>query len=423
MYKTDLQGDIVLLILIFFNMIIDNFVGKNYFICMGLTENHQDGLKDPQAYAIHLISVKNWWLIRIRWFYTALILVFFFLYRNFADVDFLNFRNFLLIMALAVIGNLIFIFSLRRLAKLEGKKDDYQTFFYMATLQLDFDLIVISLFTFFSGGFESPVIVLFIFYIMISTFLIFYKKALRNTIIAIGVIMVMFFSNEGALLSSQQLTTMLAFNVILLFAFFISLFLSRNLRENEKVLQELLKKTSTLSITDGLTKLYNQSHFFRLLDMEVEQSQRYNLSFSLIIFDVDFFKNYNDNMGHIRGSAALCRIGEIMRGVFRASDILAKYGGDEFVVILPTTDRVGAFLAADRLRETVEGEPFEGSEKQPTGSVTLSLGLASFPEHGSSGEEILEHADKALYLAKEKGRNRVVIYGEDKAAEDGQGLI
>ncbi len=217
-------------------MIIDIFAGKNYFIGMGLLENHQEELKDPQAYAIQLISVKNWWLIKIRWFYTILILVFFFLYRNFADVDFLNFRNFLLIMALAVIGNLIFSFSLRRLAKLKEQKDNYQSFFYIATLQLDFDLIVISLFTFFSGGFESPVIVLFIFYIMISTFLIFYKKALRNTVIAIGVIMAIFFTNESALLSSRQLTTMLVFNVILLSSFFISLFLSRNLRENEKVL-------------------------------------------------------------------------------------------------------------------------------------------------------------------------------------------
>ncbi len=154
--------------------------------------------------------------------------------------------------------------------------------------------------------------------------------------------------------------------------------------------------------------------------MEVEQSRRYDLPFSLIIFDVDFFKNYNDNNGHIRGSTALCRIGELMKGVFRAADILAKYGGDEFVVILPNTDRVGAFLAADRLRETVESEPFIGSEKQPSGHLTLSLGLASFPEHGASGENILEHADKALYLAKEKGRNRVVIFGEDQAAEDGQ---
>lgn len=390
---------------------------------MDSAENRPEEPQESQAYAIHLIAVKNWWLIKIRWFYTILILIFFLLYQHFTNIDFLNSRNFLLIMALSVIGNLIFIISLRRLAGLEEKRDDYQSFFYIATLQLDFDLIIISLFTFFSGGFESPVIVLFIFYIMISTFLIFYRKALRNTLIAIGVILVMFFKNEGAILSSQQLTTLLAFCVILLFTFFVSLFLSRNLKENEKVLQELLKKTSNLSITDGLTKLYNQSHFFRLLSLEVEQSQRYGLPFSLIIFDVDFFKNYNDNNGHLQGSAALQRIAEIMKSVFRASDVLAKYGGDEFVALLPNTDRVGAFLAADRLRETVEKEPFDGSEKQPSGSITLSLGIASFPEHGSGGEEILERADKALYLAKEKGRNRVVIYGEDQAAEDGQQLI
>lgn len=380
---------------------------------MVIKKGDNSDIKDPEAFAIDLIVGKNFWLTKIRWFYTFLIFLFFVLYNYISDRVYLNFRNFILILALSFVGNIIFILSLKMSLKSPSKKNDYNMFFSIASLQLDFDLVVLSLLVFFSGGFESPVVVLFIFYIMVSTFLIYYKKAFRNTLVVMILIVVIFFSKEGSFASSQKLTTMIAFNVVLLFSFFISSYLSKNLRENEKVLQKLLKKTRDLSITDGLTSLYNQSHFFKLLDTELNKSRRYSLPFSLILFDVDYFKNYNDNNGHIRGSKALKKIGGLMKTVFRSSDALAKYGGDEFVIILPNTDKVGAFLAADRLRETIGNEPFVGAEKQPTGTLTLSLGIAGYPDHGSTAEEILDKADKALYFAKEAGRNRTIIYCED----------
>jgi diguanylate cyclase (GGDEF)-like protein len=162
-----------------------------------------------------------------------------------------------------------------------------------------------------------------------------------------------------------------------------------------------------------LTDLYNQSHFFLLFNLQLERSKRYNTPFSIIIFDVDHFKNYNDSNGHLAGSEALRKVGRLMKKVFRASDILAKYGGDEFVVILPNSDKIGAFLGAERIRETVENEHFDGGKTQPLGKVSLSLGIASYPEHGSTTEDILENADKALYFAKKTGRNKAVIYSED----------
>jgi diguanylate cyclase (GGDEF)-like protein len=213
--------------------------------------------------------------------------------------------------------------------------------------------------------------------------------------------------------SSQQLVNLVAFDIILIFSFFISAFLSRNMRRNEEILQQLLKKTRVLSITDGLTMLYNQSHFIEMLRHEIAQSKRYQLCFSLIIFDVDNFKKYNDYHGHIYGSRALAQIGGIMKAVFRSSDVMARYGGDEYVIILPNTDKVGAFLAADRLREKVESEIFYGEKKQPMGKITISLGITSYPEHGETIEEILSKADKALYHAKKMGRNRTVIFSED----------
>jgi diguanylate cyclase (GGDEF)-like protein len=159
--------------------------------------------------------------------------------------------------------------------------------------------------------------------------------------------------------------------------------------------------------------LFTQTHFFEVLQQEHERSRRYKYTYSIIIFDVDYFKDYNDNNGHLNGSRALEKIGFLMKAVFRTGDILAKYGGDEFVILLPHTDKVGAFLAADRLRESVESERFEGQERQPEGNLTLSLGVSSYPEHGGFSLEVLAKADKALYAAKRMGRNRTVIYTED----------
>ena len=181
----------------------------------------------------------------------------------------------------------------------------------------------------------------------------------------------------------------------------------------QKEYQELLEKFREQSVNDRLTDLYNQTHFFLLLNLQLERAKRYQTAFSLIIFDVDDFKNYNDANGHIAGSGALRKIGGLMRKVFRSSDVMCRFGGDEFVTILPNSDKVGAFLGAERIRETVENEYFEGGEHQPMGKLTISLGISSYPEHGRDTKELLDKADKALYVAKNMGRNKTVIYSED----------
>jgi diguanylate cyclase (GGDEF)-like protein len=321
-----------------------------------------------------------------------------------------------LIVVLSIIGNIIFTFALNRHVKLSLEDVDPETLSSLASLQLDFDLVILSLLVFLSGGIESPIIVLFIFYIMVSTFLIYHKKAFKNTVTAMILVVVIFFANEGLIVSLKKLATMIAFNVILLFAYLISAYLSRNLRENEQKLQELLEKFRELSVNDRLTDLYNQAHFFLLLNLQLERAKRYKNTFSLIIFDVDNFKDYNDTNGHIAGSEALHKIGGLMKKVFRSSDVLCRYGGDEYVVILPNSDKVGAFLGAERIRETVENAYFKGGRNQPLGKVTLSLGISSYPEHGTATKELLDKADKALYLAKNTGRNKSVIYSEDLEA-------
>ncbi|UCH92739.1 MAG: GGDEF domain-containing protein [Candidatus Aminicenantes bacterium] len=375
-------------------------------------------LKDPESMAIELMIGKNRWLIRVRWIYTFFILLFFVTYNYISGDISIRHRILGLILGLSALGNIIFMLALKRGLKFPSEKKDHSLYTTMASLQLDFDLVVLSLLVFFSDGFESPVLVLFIFYIMEATFLIHHQKAIKNTITAMALVVVIYFTNEVLIFSPKKLATLIAFNVILFFTYFISAYLSKNLRQNEKKIRDLLQKTREMSVTDGLTNLYNQTHFFLLFRLQLSKSKRYQTPFSIIMFDVDYFKDYNDHNGHLMGSEVLRQIGGIMKRVFRSSDVLAKYGGDEFVIILPKSDKVGAFLAADRLREVVEEEPFEGRQHQPSGKITLSLGISSFPEHGDNVEILLDRADKALYCAKKTGRNKSVIYSEDLEEEE-----
>jgi diguanylate cyclase (GGDEF)-like protein len=162
------------------------------------------------------------------------------------------------------------------------------------------------------------------------------------------------------------------------------------------------------AIHDDMTGLYNHRHFRGALQIEVERCRRHKRGFSLFFADLDHFKKYNDAHGHVAGDKLLQRLAAILTDHCRATDIVARYGGEEFVVILSETDKQGALTLAEKLRCTVEEEPFTGEECQPAGRVTISLGVATFPDHGEDAESLVEHADQALYEAKRQGRNRVV---------------
>jgi diguanylate cyclase (GGDEF)-like protein len=378
-------------------------------------------IQHPDVLALRHMFGKNHWLIRIRWIYPVFIMLFFLAYLFLARRSLITPLDALLVFLLPVIVNFLFWLDIRGKEKQAERPPAYDELVRLVSLQLDFDLVTLSLTVFFSGGLASPIIAMIIVYIMISTFLVDYHKALRNTLAAMFLLLAIAVLQEGrGFFSSPQVMSLLAFYFMFIFGYFVSGYLSKNLRSNEELLQELLRQTRELSISDGLTGLYNQMHFFELLDRETKKSQRHGLSYTLIIFDVDHFKNFNDSNGHLRGSETLKDIAAVMRKKFRSTDLLAKYGGDEFVIILPQTDKVGAYLAAERLRESVERQPFPGAETQPHKKITISIGLASYPEHGLSDEEILNRADKALYFAKESGRNRTIIYNEtiEKELED-----
>lgn len=176
-----------------------------------------------------------------------------------------------------------------------------------------------------------------------------------------------------------------------------------------------------LAVIDELTGLYNRRQFQNSLEREVQRAQRYGRGLTLALFDLDHFKHYNDRCGHPAGDRALAMVGEILRSALREVDIVARYGGEEFAVILPETSAhpedgsSDPFPFLERLRQRVAEAEFEGEEKLPGGKLTLSGGLACFPQDAQTVEELIQAADRALYVSKSRGRN-LITYRDGPAA-------
>ncbi len=172
---------------------------------------------------------------------------------------------------------------------------------------------------------------------------------------------------------------------------------------------ELLEKTKYLSITDGLTQVFNRRHFQEKLQAEIQKAKETHQPLSLIIGDIDNFKFYNDAQGHLAGDEVLKTIANILKKNTKGQDIVARFGGEEFVLILPRTDKKSAVKLAEDLREKVSEYVFPAEEKMPQKDVTITFGVATYPEDGDTPEKILSIADQRLYKGKEQGKNQVVV--------------
>ncbi|UCG77870.1 MAG: diguanylate cyclase [Nitrospirota bacterium] len=172
---------------------------------------------------------------------------------------------------------------------------------------------------------------------------------------------------------------------------------------------ELFEETRRLSITDSLTGLFNSRHFYEALDKEVARAGRYRQIFSLAIFDIDDFKVMNDTYGHQVGDEILRKIAGVILKESRETDIVARYGGEEFVVIFPNTPKHDALAVAERILRGVESSSLV-PDIDPHIRITISGGIASYPEDGSFPKDLLYRADMAMYKAKSAGKKQVVCY-------------
>lgn len=170
----------------------------------------------------------------------------------------------------------------------------------------------------------------------------------------------------------------------------------------------ILHKERAKADIDQLTGLFNRRHLDRRLAEEMVRSQSYGNALSVFLFDIDNFKHYNDNNGHQAGDECLQQVAALTRKVTRGSDVVCRYGGEEFLVILLGAKRDEALHHAERIRKTIASSFFPAGATQPLGFVSVSGGVATYPDDGANPTEVIALADKALYSAKESGRNRVL---------------
>ena len=189
-----------------------------------------------------------------------------------------------------------------------------------------------------------------------------------------------------------------------------------------KELREKNKELHELSITDSLTSLNNRKHMMDTLTMEVARGLRYEKRFSILMIDIDDFKRYNDTLGHLAGDEVLRELGAFLKSTLRTEDYAARYGGEEFLLLLPETGSDGAGQLAERLRQRLEERAIGANSKHP--GITVSIGVSAFPDTGSDPEDLIRHADSAMYKAKQAGRNQVMVAkgrsGRKRATGSGQ---
>src|ERR1700736_236212 len=163
-----------------------------------------------------------------------------------------------------------------------------------------------------------------------------------------------------------------------------------------------------MSITDPLTGLLNRRYLEERLTEELKRSRRHDYEMSFMMLDIDDFKIYNDRNGHQAGDLALEMTAQCLRSALRGADVASRYGGEELSILLPQTSLAEAVSIAERIRRRVERTRFPHGNSQPLGAVTLSIGVSCYDEEHETAEAIIEGADKALYDAKSKGKNRVL---------------
>ena len=185
------------------------------------------------------------------------------------------------------------------------------------------------------------------------------------------------------------------------------------LEQVNRRLEEVVQELDKLARTDRLTGISNRGHIMELLNRELRRSRRTGVTFSVMLIDIDHFKNFNDTYGHMTGDYVLTETVSRMKGCLRNTDALGRYGGEEFIAILPDTDKTGGIAVGENVRNRVSVSPYTDRDGCDVGVVTVSGGVSSFPEDGDTVAELIRKADQALYEAKSDGRNQIVPFHEE----------
>jgi len=179
----------------------------------------------------------------------------------------------------------------------------------------------------------------------------------------------------------------------------------------------VFKEQELLAQTDGLTGLLNKSRIVHYVNEAIAEKPGPRNRGSVFLFDIDHFKHYNDTNGHVPGDDLLRSLGELLKQSLREGEYVGRYGGEEFLLVMPDVEKSEALKAAERIRSTIAGHPFPFCQHQPLGRTSISGGVASWPADGSSVEALLRCADEALYEAKRGGRDRVLPYYPPELAQ------
>lgn len=292
------------------------------------------------------------------------------------------------------------IYMLWSLASL-SKYKDYLNEIQWIEIILFMIIFVIAILV--SGANSSNNKFLFLFIIITSTIQGGMHRGCIVAVLSSAIILVMdliFAGNNGVNMYFQN--DLILAGVFILTAWTLGFYVKTE-NDHIKELQKLVNE-------DGLTGVYNHRYFYDKLREKMHISEVENKQLSLIFMDIDYFKHYNDLYGHQRGDEALRRIGAILKSVAREQDLVARYGGEEFAIILPNTSESEATKIAETIRNKIEKTYFEGQENQPNSNLTVSVGIAVFPDKAENELDLVKYADDALYRAKFFHKNRVETY-------------
>jgi len=299
-------------------------------------------------------------------------------------------------MTMVMFAGFVIAFRYTNLSKIETR--------WKLAVEVQAMLISISSMLWFTGALDSPLLNLYLLVIIASALTLGKLMTMLQLLLIVSCYVYMMHSMMGSQLFSVAVisTLMTNFAPFLLVAYLTTM-LSTDLRLAKKM---VLRRSET----DELTGAMNSRGFNRSLAQTVSKADRYARPFSLIVIDADNLKQVNDSFGHVAGDRLIREIVDTIQPLLRESDTLARYGGDEFVVILPETGSVRAKAVAERIREAIADSTC--AVNMPAYETTVSIGIATFPEHTSVPSKVFERADEALYQSKSDGRNKITLFSE-----------